>query len=147
MSKEAFGLEVIERYFEDTRRVLRETLCNDELAPIFRLRRFIDANIRHISRNDCRNGCLFGNLAAEATESSEAIRLRVVQIFAEVEECVAYCLTAAVSAGELRKDTKCRDLASFIVYSLEGSYLMAKALRDPAPVVNFKELLFSTILR
>lgn len=145
-SKEAFGLEVIEFYFEGACRDLRETLCNDELKPLFRLGKYIDANIRHISRNDSRNGCLFGNFAADAGDS-EAIRLRIVEIFVEVEKCVAYCLTAAVEARELRAGTDCQQLATFVVSSLQGAYLMAKAQRDPAPVVNCKEVLFSTVLR
>ncbi|SFU26351.1 TetR/AcrR family transcriptional regulator [Paraburkholderia aspalathi] len=146
-SKEAFGLEVIDLYFADACRDLRETLCNDELAPMFRLRKYIDTSIRHISRNDSRNGCLFGNFAAEAGDSGEAIRLRIVQIFAEIEKCVAYCLAAAVDVRELRADTNCQELAAFIVSSLQGAYLMAKLHRDPTPVVNFKETLFLTILR
>jgi len=60
---------------------------------------------------------------------------------------MAYCLTAAVNAHELRAGTNCPELASFIVYSLQGAYLMAKAHRDPTPVVNFKESLFSIVLR
>jgi len=147
VSKEAFGLEVIDLYFAEACLDLRGTLCNDELAPMFRLRKYVDASIRHISRNDSRNGCLFGNFAIEASDSSESIRLRIVDIFAEIEKCVAYCLTAAVNARELRADTNCQELASFIVASMQGAYLMAKVHRDPAPVVNFKEMLFSTILR
>ncbi len=146
-SKEAFGLEVIELYFTSACRDLRETLCNDELAPMFRLRKYIDANIKHISRNDSRNGCLFGNFAVEASDSSEAIRHRINEIFAEIQKCVAYCLTAAVKAGELQRGTNVENLATFIVSSLQGSFLMAKAQRDPAPVVNFKEILFSMVLR
>ncbi|MGF6779252.1 TetR family transcriptional regulator C-terminal domain-containing protein [Paraburkholderia sp. GAS334] len=146
-SKEAFGLEVIDLYFADACLDLRETLCNDELAPLLRLRKYMDASIRHISRNDSRNGCLFGNFAIEAGDSSETIRLRIVEIFAEIEKCVAYCLTAAVKARELGAGTNCEELASFIVASLQGAFLMAKVHRDPTPVVNFKEILFTVILR
>jgi TetR/AcrR family transcriptional repressor of nem operon len=146
-SKEAFVLEVIDLYLAEARLNLRDTLCNDDLAPMHRLRKYVDANIRHISLNDSRNGCLFGNFAVEASDSSEAIRLRIVEIFAEVEKCVDYCLMAAVSVGELRADTNCQELASFIVTSLQGAYLMAKARRDPTPVLNFKEMLFSRVLR
>jgi TetR/AcrR family transcriptional repressor of nem operon len=146
-SKEAFGLEVMDLYFADSREVIRETLCNDLLAPLRRLEDYIDANIAHLTRNHSRNGCLFGNFAVEASEHSEVLRTRVVEIFAEVQKCVAYCLGAAVEAGELPPKTNCDELAQFVVSSLQGAILLAKAQRNPAPVEGFKRLLFTMVLR
>ena len=94
-----------------------------------------------------RNGCLFGNFTAEASDHSELIRNRLVEIFAEVQDAVAYCLKAAVKAGELRADFKCNEVAGFIVSSLQGANLLAKAQRSPVPVDRFKQVLFSTVLR
>ncbi|WP_408969136.1 hypothetical protein [Paraburkholderia sp. BL6669N2] len=42
----------------------------------------------------------------------------------------------------MRADTNCKQLATFIVSSMQGAFLLAKAQRDPAPVVNLKEVLF-----
>src|SRR5580704_6021364 len=146
-SKEAFGLEVMDLYFANSRETIRETLCNDSLAPLQRLRDYIDANIEHISQNHAKNGCLFGNFAVEASDHSEVLRLRVVDIFAEVQRCVAYCLGAAVEAGELSSSVDCDVLAQFVVSSLQGAILLAKAQRSPAPVEGFKELLFAMVLK
>jgi TetR/AcrR family transcriptional repressor of nem operon len=146
-SKEAFGLEVMELYFAHSREMIRNTLCNDTLPPLDRLRDYIDANLEHISQNDTKNGCLFGNFAIEASEHSELIRVRVVEIFSEVQKCVAYCLGAAIEAGELRPSIDCEELARFIVSSLQGAILLAKAQRSPVPVETFRDLLFSMMLR
>src|SRR5260221_5220479 len=43
-SKEAFGLEIIDLYFVNGRALMRETLRNDALPPLQRLRAYIDAN-------------------------------------------------------------------------------------------------------
>jgi TetR/AcrR family transcriptional repressor of nem operon len=145
-SKEAFGLEVIELYFDRAQAEMRETLLNDELKPLFRLSKYIDVHIRLISQNDSRNGCLLGNFAADSSDS-EAIRSRLNAIFAEIEKSVLYCLRAAVTAREVRADTNCEQLATFIVSSMQGAFLLAKAQRDPAPVVNLKEVLFSSVLQ
>ncbi|MGF6769952.1 TetR/AcrR family transcriptional repressor of nem operon [Paraburkholderia sp. GAS199] len=145
-SKEAFGLEVIDLYVERAREELRNTLCNDELKPLFRLGKYFDVHIRLISHNDSRNGCLLGNFAVDSNDS-EAIRARINAIFVETERCVLYCLTAAVDARELRADTNCEQLAPFIVSSMQGAFLLARIQRDPAPVVNLKEVLFSRILQ
>jgi TetR/AcrR family transcriptional regulator, transcriptional repressor for nem operon len=94
-----------------------------------------------------RDGCLFGNFAAEASSHSESIRLRLNEIFAEVREAIAYCLRAAVAAGELAQNTDCDDLAACIVSSQQGANLLAKAEHSPEPVERFKQVLFSSILR
>jgi len=94
-----------------------------------------------------RNGCLFGNFTAEASDHSEAIRLRLVGIFAEIQAAFTYCLKAAVKAGELPAKFKCEEIAGFIVSSLQGANLLAKAQRSPVPVDRFKRILFTTVLR
>src|SRR5246127_4533985 len=75
-SKEAFGLEILERYRAEMGDGVKATLRNDRLPPIRRLRSWIDWQLELLRENDMRRGCLFGNLSAEATESSEAIRSR-----------------------------------------------------------------------
>ena len=146
-SKEAFGLEVIDRYFARTSETIRETLRNDALPPLKRLRAYIDASKTRLISHQMRNGCLFGNFTAEAAEGSEAIRLRLLEIFGEVQASIAYCLRAAVKAGEVSPGLDCDEVAAFIVASMQGANLMSKALRDPVPVERFKEILFSTVLK
>jgi TetR/AcrR family transcriptional repressor of nem operon len=146
-SKEAFGLEVIDLYFENALDVMRDTLRNDALPPLARLRGYIDAGRTRLNQHEMRRGCLFGNFAAEASEHSETIRLRLVAIFAEVRSAIEYCLNAAVAAGELPRTFDCTGMAAFIVSSLQGANLMAKAHRSPAPVEQFADVLFTRLLR
>ena len=146
-SKEAFGLEVIDRYFANSRAVIGETLLNDALPPLQRLGAYIDAGRDRLLRDNMRNGCLFGNFTAEASDHSETIRQKLVAIFAEVRESIAYCLRAAVTAGELPADFACDEIAGFIVSSVQGANLLAKAQRSPEPVDRFRRILFATILR
>jgi TetR/AcrR family transcriptional repressor of nem operon len=122
-SKEAFGLEVLERYLAMTDANVSETLRNDALPPVQRLRRWIEVQIEYLKPDDCRKGCLVGNLSAEATEHSEAMRARVAKAYAEYQEAVAYCLRAAMAAGELVPTTDAREIAGFIVSSLQGAFL------------------------
>ncbi|WP_408450670.1 TetR family transcriptional regulator C-terminal domain-containing protein [Paraburkholderia fungorum] len=48
---------------------------------------------------------------------------------------------------ELSANTNCEQLAPFIVSSMQGAFLLAKAQRDPAPVVHLKEVLFTRVLQ
>jgi TetR/AcrR family transcriptional repressor of nem operon len=146
-SKEAFGLEIIDLYFADARELMRRTLQNDALPPLQRMRDYIEATKAHLARDSMRNGCLFGNFTAEACDHSELIRQRLIEIFAEVQGAVADCLKAAVQTGELPADFKCHDVAGFVVSSLQGANLLAKAQRSPVPVDCLTQVLFSTVLR
>jgi TetR/AcrR family transcriptional repressor of nem operon len=146
-SKEAFGLEIIDLYFARGREVIRETLRNDALPPLQRLGAYLNTQKGRLERSGMRNGCLFGNFTAEASESSEVIRQRLIEIFADTQESLAYCLRAAVTAGELPIDFDCDEVAGFIVTSLQGTILLAKAQRSVVPFERLQHVLFSKILR
>jgi TetR/AcrR family transcriptional repressor of nem operon len=145
-SKEAFGLEIIDRYFANSCQSIAETLRNDDLPPLERLGAYIDRQIERMGRDGMRNGCLYGNFTAEASDNSEAIRTRVVEIFGETRAALAYCLRRAVAAGEITRLIDCEDIAAFIVSSLQGAILLAKAHRSPEPVERFKRILFAMVL-
>ena len=66
-SKEAFGLEILERYREMTSAGVRATLRNDRLPPLRRLRGWIEGQLEYLRKDDMRRGCLYGNLSAEAS--------------------------------------------------------------------------------
>jgi TetR/AcrR family transcriptional regulator, transcriptional repressor for nem operon len=145
-SKEAFGLEILERYHDMTSANVAATLRNDDLPPLRRLRAWMGRQLEYLRKDDMRRGCLYGNLAAEASEESEAIRARVASVFAENQASVAYCLEAAIDAGELAPNTDVQELAGFIVSSLQGAILVAKAQRSPVPVERFERVLFQHLL-
>jgi TetR/AcrR family transcriptional repressor of nem operon len=146
-SKEAFCLEILDLYFKDVRAMIQRTLRNDSLPPLKRLRAFVDAQIKYLNRIGWRNGCLIGNFSAEASEHSEVIRKRLVEIYEEMSQSVAYCLRAGVKAGEVPRKTECDDLAAFLIASLQGAILQSKTERNAVPLERFKYLMFSTLMR
>jgi TetR/AcrR family transcriptional repressor of nem operon len=146
-SKEAFCLEVLELYFQDVRAMIERTLRNDSLPPLQRLRAFIDAQIKYLNRIGWRNGCLIGNFSAEASEHSEVIRKRLVAIYEEMRQAVAYCLKAAAKIGAVPRKTESDELAGFLIASLQGAILLSKTERSAVPLARFKHLTFSTLLR
>jgi TetR/AcrR family transcriptional repressor of nem operon len=146
-SKEAFCLEILDLYFEGARATIQRTLRNDSLPPLKRLRAFIDAQIKYIDRIGWRNGCLVGNFSAEASEHSEVIRKRLVEIYEEMRQAVAYCLRAAVKLGEVPRKTECDEVAGFLISSMQGAILLSKTERNSVPLERFKHLIFSTLLR
>jgi TetR/AcrR family transcriptional regulator, transcriptional repressor for nem operon len=130
------------------RQNIEKTLRNDATAPLERMLAWVDLLIRYLEQTGMRNGCLIGNYGVEATDHSEAIRRRLVEIFAEIRGSLVYCLKAAVTAGDLSSDTKCDELAHFLYASLQGAILESKVERGSgsAPLERFKKVVFSTLL-
>src|SRR5207237_7458021 len=65
-SKEAFCLEVLERYLTVVRDNIDKTLRNDSTAPLQRLRAWVDLQVLYLEQAGMRNGCLIRNFSAEA---------------------------------------------------------------------------------
>ncbi|MES2742082.1 MAG: TetR family transcriptional regulator C-terminal domain-containing protein [Pseudomonadota bacterium] len=145
-SKEAFGLELLDLYFLQVHALLQTTLQEDALPPLARLRGFMAANLRRMEDGGIENGCLLSNFCGETVAHSERIRLRLLDIFAELRAALAYCLTAAVQAGELPATLECEAMTDFILAGLQGSTMQAKVQRDAAPLRRFEHMLFEVML-
>src|SRR4051812_23674571 len=145
-SKEAFGLEVVERYAAQAETVMRQTLRNEHLAPLRRLRAFVERSRTGFADDGQHNGCLLGNFSAESNDCGEALRGRVVRALAAMQDALADCLRAAVSAGEIAPSTDCDETAAFILAALQGATLRAKAQRSPGPLAGFEAVLFERVL-
>ncbi len=145
-SKEAFGLEVLDLYFEKTCEGFQSTLLNDSLKPLDRVAAYIDLNIKRLRSFELHKGCMYGNLAAEASDHSEPIRLRLVEIFGEIQKSIEGCLKAAIKDGDLAPKTKAGETAGFILSSLQGAILMAKTTRSTLPIERFRKILFASVL-
>jgi TetR/AcrR family transcriptional repressor of nem operon len=145
-SKTAFGLEIIAMYREASRAIIDATLRNEALSPLQRLRDYIDATRDFLAVDGMRNGCLCGNIGAEANAHGEEVRLKISEVFSTTRCEVAACLKAAVAQNELSDRMDIDDVAGFIVSSLQGAFLVSKVERSPEPVNRLKRILFSMTL-
>jgi TetR/AcrR family transcriptional repressor of nem operon len=145
-SKTAFGLEIIDKYREVSRAMINATLRNAALSPLQRLGNYIDAARDFLAEDGMRNGCLCGNIGAEANTHGEEVRLKILEVFGADASEIAACLKEAVSQNELSSSIDIDDIANFIVSSLQGAFLVAKVERSAEPVNRFKRILFSMTL-
>lgn len=146
-SKEAFGLEILELYYGNSRTHIVETLSNEALRPLDRISAYIDHVIAVQNGADMRRGCLFGNFGAEVVDHSEALRLRLVEIFKDIRQSFADCLKAAVAAGELPEDYNCEEAACFLFAALQGAIVIAKTQRSDIPLARYKRMIFEKVLK
>ncbi len=145
-SKEDFGLQVINRFAEAYRLKLDESLSDESLSPIERLRTHYERAILCLEEEGCRQGCLIGTLSQEMAAQSEVFRTRLEEIFAAWADRLAICMTQAQADGEIPDYVDVRELAEFFVISWQGAILRAKNMRSTAPLRIFLNSMFGYVL-
>lgn len=145
-SKEAFGLELLDIYLDNSRKLIAATLLDERRPALDGLHAFIQANKDRQLEDGPHHGCLSGNFSAEAGDLGENIRLRLVTVFAEIHAAVERCLRRAVRERALAADTACERLAGVIISSLQGAILLSKVQRSLAPLDDFDTVLFAALL-
>src|SRR3954467_8505829 len=129
-SKEDFGLRVLDRFADCYKGHLDRHLDDASLSPLERLRSYFEAVCVRLESQQCRNGCLVGNLSQEMADQSEAFRTRLEEIFEVCRDRYAECLKNAQDAGDLSPELDVRVLAEFCLSSWQGAILRAKAARS-----------------
>jgi TetR/AcrR family transcriptional repressor of nem operon len=147
VSKEAFGLEVLNLYYDDVKARMDQALQDAALAPLARLHNWIAAVAFAVEHKDLKAGCMFGNFSAESTSCDGVIRHRLADILTEMQSKISACLRAAVEAEELPRRFAVEQTAGFILSSLQGAILLSKAHRNIAPIEQFEQILFEKVLR
>lgn len=146
-SKEAFGLEVLDRYFEQAREFNAEILQDSSRTARERFKAYFDKEIAGLSCNEMRSGCLVGNFCAEVADQSEVLRRRLAEIFEDMRAGYMAVLQEGVASGELNQDLDCKRTAGFIYSSLQGAILISKVMRSPGPLENCRDQILQNILK
>ncbi len=133
-SKQELTLAVIEEFFITFKKQIYSECFSSEMAPLERLRLFI--NRAYELQREMADltgqtlGCPFGNLAAEMSTQDGTIREKVDLMFQRMERLLAAALEEAVERGEVG-DIDVPATAQAMVAYVEGIMLMAKTRNDP----------------
>ncbi|MFT4172454.1 MAG: TetR family transcriptional regulator C-terminal domain-containing protein [Rhodocyclaceae bacterium] len=146
-SKEAFVEAVIDAYAEYFDRKLSRVLGDTTLAPLARLRAFVDEACEGVARHDFMRGCLVGNLGQEVCSLPPAMRERLEAIFGDWERHLAGCLEAAAVAGEIAPTAPFALLAHTFWVGWEGAVLRARLARSTLPMTRFLDLFLQALPR
>ena len=146
-SKEDFAREVLDLYFDHTKRAVVEALDDHSLGPRDRLRRYLDIITGRLSGAEFGRGCLIGDFSLEAAPQSEMLRARLAEIFAEWRSPFAACIAEGQGAGEIDGTFAPDDLAEFLLSSWEGAILRMKVERNAEPLERFKRIVFMTVFK
>jgi len=146
-SKEAFGLELIDRYADFFARKLDRHFSQPEPSPLARVRAFVDDARDGMARHEYSRGCLIGNLGQEMGALPESFRARLRATFEDWQRRLAACLTAAQQAGELAESADPAELAACFWIGWEGAVLRAKLERSDVPLALFAQFFFNGLPR
>lgn len=146
-SKEDFAREVLDRYFDDVKGLVAETLGDGSRTPRQRLEHYLDAITDRLARDKFSRGCLIGDFSLEAAPQSEPLRARLAEIFVEWRAPFAACIAEGQASGEIAAAFAPEDLAEFLLSSWEGAILRMKVARDAEPLVRFKRIAFATVFK
>jgi TetR/AcrR family transcriptional regulator, transcriptional repressor for nem operon len=145
-SKEAFGVAVLNRFAECVNADLDQTLTDPTYSPVERLKRLVESRCERLESQQCRNGCLIGNLSLEMADQSEVFRTRLGEIFRGWAVRYADCLQKAQELGEIPDHLDINEYAEFWLNSWQGAVLRAKTIRSTAPLRTFQAVMFRFVL-
>lgn len=146
-SKEDFAREVLDRYFDHVKTLVREALEDPALTPRQRLRRYLDIITKRLAADGYARGCLIGDFSLEAAQHSELLRERLAAIFIEWRAPFAKCIAQAQEASEIEAEFGAQDLAEFLLASWQGAILRMKVERSVKPLERFKSIAFQTVFK
>jgi TetR/AcrR family transcriptional repressor of nem operon len=145
-SKEAFGIELVQRYYARHDRILASLLAETDRSPLERVRSYFERLLqRAVDASPQARGCLLGMLALEMAGSSEPLRATVSDAFGRWQARLAELLRQAQVAGEVAPEQDPQPLAAMLISGWEGALMRARASRDLDALRTSLDLLLSRL--
>lgn len=132
-SKEAFGVDMLARYFDDYLAELDATLSQPGLTMAQRLMNYWQLWRESQSFSDCQGKCLAVKLGAEVADLSDSMRGTLQTGTAGIIARLADALEAGVEEGSLSIDDKPVRVAESLYQLWVGASVMVKIVRNTGP--------------
>lgn len=144
-SKEALGVEVLQRYTEQVGQA-SAVLRDPALPPLQRLRDYFGAMVASHVAADFSAGCMLGNFSTELSNQSAPIRQQARQSFAAMSARLEEIIAQGQRDGSIADAQPAGELANFVADAWQGAVLRAKAEKNRAPLDRFVDMLLNRIL-
>ncbi len=146
-SKEDFGLELIDYYFNFFALMIESHLKGPEVTPLKRLQRFFERFRSICEQHGCKGGCPIGNLTQEMGGLSDTFQDKLRHALNKMKAGIAECLDLAQQEQEIDPALDVSETADFILNSWEGALLRMKAESNTAPLILFEKMVFGRVLK
>ncbi|SDH14832.1 MULTISPECIES: TetR/AcrR family transcriptional regulator [unclassified Duganella] len=144
-SKEALGLEVLQRYVEGVGG-LAAVLKDRSLSPKQRLQQYYEGMIAGNAANEYHYGCMLGNFSTELSNQIPAMRSAMQGAFDGSTTLLAAVIAEGQQDGSIKADVAAADLAGFVNDAWQGAVLRAKAEQSRAPLERFGRVALGRLL-
>jgi TetR/AcrR family transcriptional repressor of nem operon len=132
-SKDAFGVALLEKYFEDYLAELDATLQRADVTMAEGLVGYFDRWRSNQLQSDCHGKCLVVKLGAEVADLSEPMRLTLRQGTAGIVARLASAIERGQAERSLAVDDQPGSVAESLYQLWLGASVMAKITRDALP--------------
>jgi TetR/AcrR family transcriptional repressor of nem operon len=132
-SKEAFGVDLLARYFDEYLADLDTTLSQPGLNMSQRLMNYWQIWMKSQSFSECQGKCLAVKLGAEVADLSENMRSTLQTGTAGIISRLAEALESGVAEGSLAIDDKPGKVAESLYQLWVGASVMVKIVRNTEP--------------
>ncbi|MCC6597828.1 MAG: TetR/AcrR family transcriptional regulator [Alphaproteobacteria bacterium] len=127
--KHMIANDVLKKYAQDHLFEMLETQNMPEGGNIKEtLMNWLQAIYTDYAAHDFRGGCLLGNWALELSDTDEAMRGEIAQVFLDFENRLVGMLRPTAQAGKLLMEP--RQFARILIAALEGVTLTIKVHKD-----------------
>jgi TetR/AcrR family transcriptional regulator, transcriptional repressor for nem operon len=126
--KQELLLAVLDAYRDGIGPMLLEPAWRGVEDPVERIFALLARYRRSLTDTDCFYGCPIGSLALELHEPDPAVRERLAANFAAWVEAIHQRLVEA--GARLPRDLERRELALFVLTTMEGGVMLARTFRD-----------------
>ncbi|MBV6321482.1 TetR/AcrR family transcriptional regulator [Duganella violaceipulchra] len=144
-SKEALGLEVLQRYRAAAAGYL-DVLDDASQAPKARLRAYFDLLIGANTATDYNCGCLLGNFSSELSTQIPAMRDALHLAYDEWAAALTGVIAEGQRDGSIAAPQPALELAHFVIDAWQGAVLHAKASHSRAPLDRYADMVLNRIL-
>lgn len=146
-SKETYAVEIVRHFDQSYSANLIRVLRNPKETPLQRLRTYCNSTLSTLEAQQCRRGCLIGNLSQEMSDQSEVLRKELCAVMVKWREIFAACIGEGQESGEITKARPAVALAELFLCGWSGAVMRAKTAKATEPIETFIDLMFNDILK
>ncbi len=145
-SKEDFALKALEYYTDYVTDFYTSKLLEGDISFKERLESLFEAEMEWLLSEDCRNGCMIGDLSSEMGGQIDTAQATLESSYGQLQDIVERFIREGQDKGAFSIEIDPTEMAMFFLSSRQGSIARVKATRSIKPYAVFKLKMISLIM-
>lgn len=146
-SKEDFALKAIDYYTDYVIDFYKSQLLEGDTNYKKRLESLFKAETEWLLSEDCKIGCLLGDLSSELAGQIDAAQILQKSSYEKFQGVIELFLKEGQENGSFSMNIDTKEMAMFFLSSRQGALTMVKAIRSIDPYKVFKSKMMDYIIR